>query len=246
MGKYYFLADAHIGTKIVLNTEEHEKKLVEWLEMARQDANGIFLVGDIFDFWFEYKHCIPNGYDRLLGKLAEITDSGIPVHFFIGNHDLWTFGYLEAKIGLIVHKTPQLFILNDKKFFIAHGDGIGFENNRTSFMKWVFHKRFLQKCFSYLNPNIGIAIGRYWSNQNRLKHQYDCDYKGDNKEPVMIFAKNFCKNNDIDYFVFGHRHILLNKQISEQSRLVILGDFYREFSYAVFDENELQIMNYKL
>lgn len=241
MPKYYFLSDAHIGTQIVKDTKAHEKRLVAWLDMVKNDATEIFLVGDIFDFWFEYKSCIPKGCSRLLGKLAEIADSGVPIHFFIGNHDLWTFGYLEQEIGLIVHKKPLVIDLLGSRFFISHGDGLNDKSKVFRITRKLFHSRLMQHLFGAIHPNIGIKVARNMSNGNRQKHAYT-PFKGENKEPLVEFAKNYTA--PIDYFVFGHRHIVLNMNIASGSRVVILGDFYEEFSYAVFDENGLSIENF--
>ena len=176
MPKYYFLSDAHIGTRIVADSREHEQRLVSWLDTVRHDATEIFLVGDIFDFWFEYSRCVPKGYCRLLGKLAELTDSGIKIHFFIGNHDLWTFGYLEQEIGLQVYKKPQIFELMGLKFFITHGDGINDESRIFRISRRLFHSKVMQRCFAAIHPDIGIAIARRMSNNNRKKHSY-IEYK---------------------------------------------------------------------
>lgn len=244
MQKYYFLSDAHIGTRAVGESViSHERKLVDWLDMASQDATEIFLVGDIFDFWFEYKRCVPKGFCRLLGKLAELTDRGIGVHFFIGNHDLWTFGYLEEEIGLKVHKVPLEVELLGKKFFIAHGDGLRDTSGVFRFTRKLFHSKFLQKCFGAIHPNIGIKAGISLSNKNRLKHGYS-PYRGEKDEPLVVFAKEYNATKPTDYFIFGHRHILLNLQIAQNSQLAILGDFYEEFSYAVFDESGLSLHNF--
>lgn len=241
MPKYYFLSDAHIGTQIVGDSRAHEKRLVAWLDMVKNDATEIFLVGDIFDFWFEYKSCVPKGFSRLLGKLAEITDSGIVVHFFIGNHDLWTFGYLEQEIGMVVHKKPMIADILGSRFYITHGDGVNDKSQVFRFTRKLFHNRLMQHCFGAIHPNIGIKVARNMSNNNRKKHTYT-PFMGENKEFLVEFAKNY--TDPIDYFVFGHRHIVLNMQIASGSRVVILGDFYMEFSYAVFDGNVLSIENF--
>jgi UDP-2,3-diacylglucosamine hydrolase len=226
----------------VKNERLHEQKLVRWLETIQKDATEIFLVGDIFDFWFEYRKVVPKGFSRLLGKLCEITDSGIPVHFFVGNHDLWTFGYLKNEIGLIVHKTPEILILNGKKTFIAHGDGLNDTDNSFKFVRKIFHCKFLQHCFGLINPNIGIAFGQRWSNLNRLKHdRMNEGFKGENNEQLVLFAKKMINKQQIDYFILGHRHITLNLQIAKNSQIAILGDFIREFSYAVLDNDGLKI-----
>ena len=244
MPKYYFLSDAHIGTKISGDDIiSHERKLVAWLDLVKQDATEIFLVGDIFDFWFEYSKCVPKGFCRLLGKLAEITDSGIQVHFFIGNHDFWTFGYLEKEIGLTVHKTPLVREILGRKFFIAHGDGLRDTSRVFSFTRKLFHSKFIQKCFGFIHPNIGISAGIWLSNRNRRKHGY-FPYQGEDKEPLVLFAKDYNQREHIDNFIFGHRHILLNLQIAHSSQLTVLGDFYEEFSYAILDEDGLAIENF--
>jgi UDP-2,3-diacylglucosamine hydrolase len=244
MPKYYFLSDAHIGTDIVNDRREHERRLVAWLDTVCRDATEIFLVGDIFDFWFEYRSCVPKGCSRLLGKLAEITDSGIPVHFFIGNHDLWTFGYLEQEVGLRVYKTPQIFELLGQRLFITHGDGLNDKSKIFGFTRKLFHSRLMQRCFDFIHPNIGIPVGRALSNGNRRKHSYS-PYRGENDEPLVEFAKNYPASERIDYFIFGHRHILLDLRIATGSRVVILGDFYEEFSYAVLDETGLSLEHFQ-
>ncbi|MDR1542941.1 MAG: UDP-2,3-diacylglucosamine diphosphatase [Prevotellaceae bacterium] len=245
MPKYYFISDIHLGTDAVPNKRAHERKFVEWLEMAQKDAAEIFLVGDIFDFWFEYKNAVPKGFNRVFGKLCEITDKGIPVHFFIGNHDLWTFGYLEQETGLTVHYQPLTTTLNGKKIFIAHGDGLNDGDKTFSLLRAIFHNRFLQRCFSAIHPSTGLLLGQKWSNSNRKKHDAKHEeFKGENSEPLLLFAKKMCKEQDINYFIFGHRHILLNFQTSKESQVVILGDFITEFSYAVLDENGLRLKHF--
>lgn len=194
----------------------------------------------MFDFWFEYKHVVPKGFVRFLGKLAELTDAGIEVHFFTGNHDLWTFGYLEQEIGLKVHKEPELIDINGKKFFVAHGDGFQKDGLKSHIIRYVFHNRFFQKMFVFVPSCIGVPLGFNWSKNNRLKdNRRDYSYQGEDKESLVIFAKKQIETHDeIDYFVFGHRHILLDLQLKNQSRVLIIGDWFTEFSYAVFDGEE--------
>ncbi|MDR0830169.1 MAG: UDP-2,3-diacylglucosamine diphosphatase [Prevotellaceae bacterium] len=243
--KYYFLSDAHLGTQAVENQRKHEQKLVQWLDMAQKDADEIFLVGDIFDFWFEYKHVVPKGFARTFGKLCEITDKGIPVHFFIGNHDLWTFGYLENEIGLKVHRKPEIFELNGKRVFVAHGDGLYGEKGGFSFIRAIFHNRFLQKAFSLLHPNFALWFGKKWSNHNRKRHDSEnVQFLGEKGENLIFFAKKMNETQHFDYYIFGHRHILLNFQIAKNSQVIILGDFIHEFSYAVLDEKGLKLENF--
>jgi len=232
----YFLSDAHLGSLLVKDKRAHEKKLVDWLDQVKTDATVIYLLGDIFDFWFEYKTVVPKGFVRVLGKLAELTDSGIEIHFFIGNHDIWTFGYLENEIGLIVHKEPYIVQLGNKKFYLAHGDGISVEDHGFKLIRKIFHSNTAQKLFRLVPAQLGQDFGYNWSKNNRIKHQeYDNKYLGEDKEALVLFAKKYAENHDIDFLIFGHRHIALDLQLRDKKRVVILGDFVSLFSYGVFD-----------
>jgi len=232
----YFLSDAHLGSLLVKDKRVHEKKLFDWLDQVKTDATIIYLLGDIFDFWFEYKTVVPKGFVRVLGKLAELTDSGIEIHFFIGNHDIWTFGYLEKEIGLIIHKEPYNVQLGNKKFFLAHGDGISVDDHGFKFIRKIFHSNTAQKLFRLVPAQLGQDFGYNWSKNNRIKHQeYDNKYLGEDKEALILFAKKYAGNHDIDFLIFGHRHIALDLQLRDKKRVVILGDFVSLFSYGVFD-----------
>lgn len=244
--KYYFLSDAHLGTRVVRDARAHEQKVVDWLDMAKLDATEIFLLGDIFDFWFEYKMVVPKGFTRLFGKLREITESGIPVHFFVGNHDLWTFGYLEQEVGLIVHMAPLTIELGGKQFFLAHGDGLGDKSRPFSFIRALFHSKTVQRLFRSLVPSSwALNFGFRWSESNRRKHdKRDVKFLGEDREPLVLFAKHHSLNHAIDFYIFGHRHIVLNLMLASKARVVILGDFMREFSYGVFDGKTMNVENF--
>jgi UDP-2,3-diacylglucosamine hydrolase len=233
----YFLSDAHLGSRMVKDPRAHEKKLVDWLDRVKADATAIYLLGDIFDFWFEYKTVVPKGFVRFLGKLGELIDTGIEIHFFIGNHDIWTFGYLEKEVGLIVHKESLTTQLGSKKFFLAHGDGISVTDHGFKFIRKLFHSNAAQKLFRLIPPQLGQEFGYNWSKNNRLKHMdYDSKYLGEHNEALVIFAKKYVEeHDDIDFMIFGHRHIALDLQIKSQKRVVILGDFCGIFSYGVYD-----------
>lgn len=236
----YFISDAHLGSRIVTNPREHEMRLVNWLDKVKKDAEAIFMLGDMFDFWFEYKTVMPKGYVRFLGKLAELVDSGIEIHFFTGNHDIWTFGYLENEVGLIVHRKPQTFELQGKKFYMAHGDGLYSEEKGFGIIRKIFHSRTCQKLFRLLPPEIGQNFGYAWSESNRKKIMYlDNKFQGEENETLVAFAKKYSELHDVDYLIFGHRHIELNLELKNKSRVVILGDFIGIFSYGVFDGENL-------
>lgn len=239
--KIYFLSDVHLGSRLHPDSIETERKLCRWFDMARQDAQAIYLMGDIFDYWYEYKYVVPKGFTRLLGKLAEVTDSGVEVHFFIGNHDIWLTDYLTKECGLILHFEPLITELNGKRFFLAHGDGLGDTSKSFHFLRKIFHSKFLRVCFSAIHPRWTIPLAHAWSNQSRMDGGI-VDYLGEDKEHLVLFAKQQLKKTpDIQYFVFGHRHILLDLAIAEQSHVIILGDWIRHFSYAEFDGESLML-----
>ncbi len=241
----YFLSDAHLGSRLVKNPRAHEKKLVDWLDTVKSDATKIFLLGDIFDFWFEYKTVVPKGFVRFLGKLAELVDSGIEIHFFIGNHDIWTFGYLEKEVGLIVHKESYTVKLGSKEFYMAHGDGLSADDHGFKIIHTIFHSNFAQKLFRLLPPQLGQEFGYNWSKRNRQKILHiENKYLGEDKEFIVVFAKKYAETHDVDFMVFGHRHIVLDLQIKNQKRVVILGDFVSSFSYGVFDGENFHLEYY--
>ena len=243
--KVYFLSDAHLGAKTHRDSLEAEKKLCRWLDHVKQDADSIYLMGDIFDYWYEYKYVVPKGFTRLLGKLAEVTDSGVEVHFFIGNHDIWLTDYLSKECGMILHFEPLIVDIKGRKFFLAHGDGLGDDSRLFHFLRKVFHNKFLRKCFSAIHPRWTVPLAHAWSSDSREKGGV-IEYLGEDNEYLILFSKEKLKEiNDIDYFIYGHRHILLNLAIAEHSRVVILGDWITLFSYAEFDGENLLLKRWE-
>ena len=248
MKRYYFLSDAHLGSRLINDPKAHEGKLVAWLDQVKEDAKAIFLVGDIFDFWFEYRYVVPKGYTLLLGKLRELTSSGLDIHFFIGNHDLWTFGYLEQEVGLIVHKEPLKTDLLGTPFYITHGDGLGDNSLSFKLLRKIFHNKTLQWMFRNLVPTqLGLGFGYAWSAYDRKRHDKTIPpYLGPEKEHLMVFAREAQKTMpQIKYYVFGHRHILLNEPLN-QSKVIILGDFMRRFSYGVWDGKTFELKKFQM
>lgn len=239
MGKTYFITDAHLGSTVINNPKEHEQKVVDLLtHMQNEGATAIYLMGDMFDFWFEYKRVVPKGHVRFLGKLAELVDQGIELHFFIGNHDIWTFGYLEQEIGLSVHHTAEEVDINGKICFLAHGDGLCTHEKKFTLLRNIFHSRVCQQLFTLLPSSWAIAFGLKWSASNRKKElAANNEYQGEENEILIRFAKEHETKAHADYYIFGHRHILLDLMISRESRVVILGDCIQHFSYACIDEN---------
>jgi len=238
----YFISDAHLGSLLVKNPRKHEKKVVDWLDSIKHDATAIYLLGDMFDFWFEYRTVVPKGYVRFLGKLAELTDAGIEIHFFIGNHDIWTFGYLRDEVGLIIHKEPYIVQLGSKRFFMAHGDGLHAEDRGFELIRKIFHSNAAQKLFRLIPAQLGQEFGYNWSKHNREKIMHDDNkFKGEDKESLVIYAKKYFENHDVDFMIFGHRHVALDLQVKNNKRVVILGDFVGIFSYGKFDGENFQL-----
>lgn len=224
---------------------ETERKLCRWLDFARQDAQTIYLLGDIFDFWFEYKTVVPRGFTRLLGKLSEITDSGVKVHFFIGNHDIWLTDYLQNECGLIIHREPFVTEISGKKFFIAHGDGLADKSVSFRLLRRVFHSKFLRFLLAGVHPRWTVALAHAWSNKSRENGGVQ-DFLGEDKEYLIQFAKQeIARTPDIDYFVFGHRHILLDFPLNGKSRVINIGDWIQYFSYGVFDGSEMKLERFR-
>ncbi len=234
--KIYFASDLHLGAPDYDSSRAREKRFVRWLEMARKDAAEIYIVGDLFDFWFEYKKAVPRGFVRVLGKLAELTDGGLPVHLFTGNHDMWIFDYLPKETGVTLHRHPIEKEWNGTKFFIGHGDGLGPGDHGYKFIKKIFSNRFSQWAFARLHPNFGIGLADFFSKKSRQKTEIEDEkYLGDDKEFLVVFCKEMLQKRHFDYFVFGHRHLPLDMAVGENSRYINLGDWIRYNTYAVFD-----------
>lgn len=243
----YFLTDAHLGSRAIEHPRMQERRLVRFLDEIKDKATAIYLLGDMFDFWNEYRYVVPKGYTRFLGKLSELTDNGVEIHYFVGNHDLWTYGYLEEECGVIVHHQPATMEIMGKTFFLAHGDGLGDPDKKFKLLKACFTNRFCQKMLNFFHPRWGMALGLNWAKHSRLKREdgKEPPYMGENKEYQVLFAKEYLKTHpDIDFFMFGHRHIELDLMLTRQTRLMILGDWIWQFTYAVFDGENMFMENY--
>ncbi len=239
----YFISDAHLGSRLMKDSKEHEKKVVDWLDKIKTDATAVYLMGDMFDFWYEYKTVVPKGYVRFLGKLAQLVDSGIEIHFFTGNHDIWTFGYLEKEVGLIVHREPITVRLGNKNFYLAHGDGLYAEDKGFKIIRSIFHSPLAQKLFRLVPPQLGQEFGFNWSKRNREKILHiENKFLGEEDENLVVFSKKYVlDHNDIDFLVFGHRHIALDLEIKKGKRVIILGDFVSAFTFGVFDGENFRL-----
>ena len=244
--KIYFASDFHLGVPNHEKSLDREKQIVKWLDEIKQDASEIYLMGDLFDFWFEYKHTVPKGFVRLLGKIAEIVDSGIPVTLFTGNHDMWMFDYLPKELGVTIYREPITREYNGKKFYLGHGDGLGPGDRGYKFIKKVFANRFCQWLFERLHPNFAIRMANYWSTKSRLSNGSEEEkFLGEENEWLAIYAKEILQKEHFDYFIFGHRHIPLNIKLNSNSNYINLGEWVNYNSYAVFDGIHLELKYYK-
>lgn len=243
--KIYFISDFHLGVPNDTDSRKREDKIVSWLNSIKHDAQILYLMGDVFDYWFEYKEVVPRGYVRLLGKLAELSDAGVETHYFTGNHDMWVFDYLPKEIGLQVHRAPIQKEYNGKKFFLGHGDGLGPGDFGYKFIKKVFANKLSQWLFARVHPNTGIGLMKFFSRKSRIATGTSDDvYLGDDKEWLMIYCREVLQKEHYDYFIFGHRHMPLDKQLNGQSRYLNLGEWINHFTYAVFDGQELQLKKF--
>ena len=244
--KIYFISDLHLGAPDRQSSLARERLFVKWLEMARQDAAEIFVVGDLFDFWFEYKKAVPRGFVRCLGKLAELQDSGIAISLFTGNHDMWIFDYLPTELGADLFREPVEREWNGRRFYIGHGDGLGPGDHGYKFIKKVFRNKFLQWAFARLHPNLGIGLANYFSRSSRAKTgDKDGQFLGENQEWLVQYCQEVLEKKHFDYFIFGHRHLPLDIRLKEESRYLNLGDWLRYYTYAEFDGQELRLFTYR-
>ncbi|WP_179344769.1 UDP-2,3-diacylglucosamine diphosphatase [Winogradskyella ursingii] len=252
--KIYFASDNHLGAPTTEASRPREKKFVAWLDEIKHDAAAIFLLGDLFDFWFEYKTVIPKGFTRTLGKLAEISDSGIPIHYFVGNHDLWMNGYFEEELGIPVHHKPKEFIfsldveapkLKNKTFFIGHGDGLGPGDKGYKRMKKVFLSPFFKWVFRWGHPDIGMRIAQYFSVKNKMiSGDDDATFLGEENEWLAIYCKKKLEEKHRDFFIFGHRHLPLEIQLNDTSKYVNLGDWIQYYTYGVYDGEHFKLKTF--
>lgn len=238
----YFASDFHLGVDARLSSADRERQIVRWLEHIRHDAAAIYLVGDVFDFWFEYRTVVPRGHTRLLGKLAELRDAGIPIYFFTGNHDMWVFDYFEQELGIPTYREPIIRQIEGKTFYIGHGDGLGPGDHGYKFIKRVFANPVCQWLFARLHPNFSFALARYWSGRSREANPAEAEFYGEAGEWLIQYANEQLQQQPIDYFIFGHRHLPIDHTLADgRARYINLGEWLHYNSYAVFDGEDLRL-----
>jgi UDP-2,3-diacylglucosamine hydrolase len=239
----YFASDFHLGIPDRASSLIREKLIVKWLDEIKNDAAEIYLMGDMFDFWFEYETAVPKGYVRLLGKIAGLCDTGIKISLFTGNHDMWMFGYLKEELGVEIYCKPLVKVFNGKKFFLAHGDGLGPGDHGYKIIKKIFAARLSQWLFARIHPNLGIRIAQFWSKRSRIANAEIETFKGEEGEYLVSFVKEMLKKEHYDYFIFGHRHLPLQIKIDD-AWYINLGEWVNHFTYAVFDGNSMELKKY--
>lgn len=247
-GKIYFASDLHLGTPNPQSSQTRERLFVDWLHTIEQDATEIYILGDIFDFWHDYKTVVPRGYVRLLGKLAAMSDAGIPIHIFTGNHDLWMYGYFEQELGVKVYHKAIVKTLYGKTFMIGHGDGLGPNDTGYKLLKRVFTNRINQFLFRWLHPDLGIPLAGYFSYKSRFGHadgQAPEQFLGNEREWLVQYCQRKLSEKHYDYFLFGHRHLPLDIQLNKESRYINTGDWLQYKSYAVFDGTNVELKYFK-
>ena len=243
--KIYFLSDFHLGVPDHAGSLEREKIIVQFLEEIRADAEEIFLVGDLFDFWYEYKKVVPKGYVRLLGKLAELTDAGIKIHLFVGNHDMWMRDYFTRELNIPVYFEPLEFERKGRSFLIGHGDGLGPGDHRYKRLKKLFRNPVSKWLFGIFPPVLGMGLANYLSRRSRARGLQEEVFLGEDKEWLIAYCREQLMKKNTDFFVFGHRHLAIDYRLNERSRYINLGDWMTYYTYAVFDGEQLDLKSYK-
>ena len=244
--KLYFASDFHLGAPSKDESRKRERRLIKWLEHIKTDASAIFLVGDIFDFWFEYKHTVPKGFIRFQGKLAELADEGIKVVFFSGNHDLWYDEYLIDELGISIYNDPIRVKVKDKTLLVGHGDGLGRGDGTYKLLKRLFTAKIPRWMFQWLHPNIGVAIATFWSRKSRKASGHKDDVFLDQEERLFAYSKEIEQQEHHDYYIFGHRHMSLTMELSDNSTYFNLGDWIKGAPYLVYDGKDAAIHHFDL
>ena len=242
--KVYFSSDNHLGAPTTELSKPREQRFVAWLNEIQSDAAALFLLGDLFDFWFEYRTVVPKGFVRVLGKLAELSDAGIPIYFFVGNHDLWMKDYFKTELGIPVFHQPQAFSIGGHRFFIGHGDGKGPGDKGYKRMKKVFSSPFFQWLFRWIHPDIGVRIAQYLSVKNKLiSGDEDREFLGEDGEWLAQYAKRKLEKTHYDYFIFGHRHLPMTIDLGGGSTYINLGDWISHYTYATYDGQQTKLLH---
>ena len=243
--KIFFASDFHLGVPNPGESLAREKRICAWLDSIKGEAHSIYLLGDIFDFWFEYRNAIPKGYIRLQGKLAELRDAGIPIIFFTGNHDMWMFDYFPNELGIPIYREPQRLNVGNHKLMIGHGDGLGPGDHTYKVLKKFFNSGLCQWLFARIHPNLGIGIANYWSRKSRISNlKKEESFQSQEKEFLWVYCTEVEKKEHHDFYIFGHRHLPLDLKIGTASRYINLGEWVHFNTFAVYDGNTVELKTF--
>lgn len=245
MTKVLFASDFHLGMPTAAASRVREEKIVRWLTKYENEVTEIYFLGDVFDFWFEYKRAVPKGYIRLLGKLAELSDKGIKLYFFKGNHDMWMFDYFENQLNATIITNELEKEINGKKFYLHHGDGLGPGDVGYKFLKGFFRSKFCQWLFARLHPNFGIGIASFLSNRSRLAKGHILPNQGDDKEAIQVYLKELDRQKQADFYLCGHRHLPIMINLPNGGKYINTGDWFYHYTYAIFDGNDIDLKVYE-
>ena len=245
--KIYFASDFHLGVPNAESSLAREKRITAWLDSIKVDAHSIYLLGDIFDFWFEYRYAIPKGFIRFQGKLAKLRDAGIPIYFFTGNHDMWLFDYFEKELGIVIYRDPQTLMINEQKLLVGHGDGLGPGDGTYKILKNFFNSRVCQWLFARIHPNLGISMANYWSRQSRISNmKLEEKFTNEQNEFLLTYCKELEKTSHHDFYIFGHRHLPLDLTVSPTSRYINLGEWVHFDTYAKYDGHQVSLKKFEV
>lgn len=244
--KTYFASDFHLGIPDFESSRAREERIIRWLNQIEADCEELFLVGDLFDFWFEYKLVVPKGFVRLQAKIASMCDAGIPIHFFHGNHDLWQFGYFEKELGVKVHSKPILKKIGQHQFYIGHGDGLGSGQTKFKLILWIYRNHIFQRLFAFFHPYIGIGIANWMSHQSKLKtFDGNFEFHGEKEHLIEHCRQLISQGNRSTYFIFGHRHLPMKYELGEGKEYINLGDWIGFNTYAVYDGESVKLETFE-
>jgi len=237
----YFASDFHLGSPSHSESRKREDRIIRWLNAIEGDCSELFLMGDIFDFWFEYREVVPKGFVRLQGKLGMMSDAGIKIYFFKGNHDMWVNDYFTKEMGIEIISDELVMERAGKRFYLHHGDGLGPGDQKYKVLRKIFRNPVCQWLFSIVPPRIGLGIANWWSGSSRLANSSEEVFHGVENEWLAIYAKEQLQKAHFDYFIFGHRHLPLDIQLTDKSKYINIGEWINFNSYAVFDGKDLTL-----
>jgi UDP-2,3-diacylglucosamine hydrolase len=244
--KIYFISDAHLGLHPKAKSDIREKLLVSWLDEIKNEAAELYMLGDIFDFWHEYRYVVPRGFTRFLGKLAELSDAGTKLYFFTGNHDIWAYTYFKKELSAEIHHKSLIRELKGYRFFLSHGDGLGPGDYGYKILKAIFRNKVLQFLFARLHPNFALWLGKTWSKNSRYSKGIAAEeFAGEKGELQIIFARKTLQREHFDFFLFGHRHIPYDVKLGDNCRVINLGDWIYSYTYGILDDKGFELKQYR-